>query len=586
MAMSGYKDVTVTSYDTLRFQWWESGTQDIANNSTLVGWKLELIAGSAGYISSGYAKSWWVNVNGEYYEGTNYISIDNNTTKTLASGYTTITHNTDGTKSFSYSFAQYFGMTFAGVKVETVSGSGSGTLTTIARKANITDADNFYDEAVAVGIKYNNPAGNAVTSLQACIASTNGQTIYVPYRNISKTGTSYTFIFTDAERKALRQAVTSGNSATFAFYICTVIGGNTYYSTMNKTMTLLSYTPLINSFTVVDNNSAAVALTGDKNKLIKYVSNALATVSGTARKEATLPKAYLKCGDYAVEASQTVFDSVTSNYFKTTLVDSRGNTVSEEKTLTMIDYIPLTAKLEADIALDTTDGTKANISFTVSGNYFNGSFGKESNTLIINYELWDNTNNTSNTYELTVPESAMSNGTYRISHTITGLDYRGSYELVAWARDKINHDVYTIGAKLKAIPVFDWSETDFNFNVPVTISGKAVDYPVEQGVKDGWYYRKWNSGLAECWKTMSVSGIDMGEFNMNGYYYSGSKGVNFPFTFKQVYYTSATGGSTGNMNIIRPFGYSTTYMTYVLMGFDDISNATATVNLEAKGTWK
>lgn len=582
---SGYKDIWVTSYDTLRFSWWEN-YQVTETNATNVGWKLELIAGSAGAISSSYAKSWWVNINGSYYEGTNYISIDNNETKLLASGDTAVVHNADGTKSFSYSFAQYFGINFAGVDIKSISGSGTGTLTTIPRSAILTDADNFNDEFVVVSIKYSNPAGSSATSLQACIASTNGQTIYVPYREVSKTDGRYNFILSDSEKRALRKAVTSGNSTTVAFYLYSDVGGHTNYSVLNRTFTIHGGTPQIGGIDLYDTNTSAIALTGDRNVMIKHYNNIYMKMSPTARKDATIVKNYCKCGEEYVEGNWAYWDNATSNYFKFTTVDSRGNQTSVERTLPMVEYIPLTANIEADITLDTIDGTKATLEFTVSGNYFNGSFGAKDNTLALEYTLDDGSDNPRVAQTLEIPEGAISGNTYRVSHTITNLDYKGSYIITVQASDKVNYHVYATSKTLKATPVFDWGENDFNFNVPVAINNVEVDYPVEQGVKDGWYYRKWNSGLAECCKTMSVSGIDMGEFNMNGFYYCGSKGVNFPFTFKELYYANATGGSTGNMNIIRPFGVFNTGMTYVLMGNADISSATATVNLEAKGTWK
>lgn len=136
MATSGSTSVTVTAYDTLKFSWWRN-SYNIAGNYTDIGWKMELIATNYGYISSSVAKNWSVTVNGTNYSGTNYISINNNTTKTLASGTTRIYHNADGTKSFSYSFSQVFNMNFNGY-IGTKSGSGSATLDTIPRYANIT----------------------------------------------------------------------------------------------------------------------------------------------------------------------------------------------------------------------------------------------------------------------------------------------------------------------------------------------------------------------------------------------------------------------------------------------------------------
>lgn len=131
MATSGSKSVAVTSWDTLKFTW-TAKSQNVANNTTLVSWTLQLIATSDGAINSSASKSWSVTVNGTKYSGTNTVGISNNSTKTLASGTTTITHAADGSKTFSYSFSQQFDITFNSW-IGTVSGSGTGTLNTIPR---------------------------------------------------------------------------------------------------------------------------------------------------------------------------------------------------------------------------------------------------------------------------------------------------------------------------------------------------------------------------------------------------------------------------------------------------------------------
>lgn len=132
MATSGYTSIVATKHDTLKFSWWEN-SQSIENNSTNIGWKMELITDAYGRINSSSKKSWSVNVNGTAYSGTNYIGIGNNETKTLASGTTTIGHNSDGQKTFTYSFSQLFDITFSDGYIGTKSGSGTGTLDAIAR---------------------------------------------------------------------------------------------------------------------------------------------------------------------------------------------------------------------------------------------------------------------------------------------------------------------------------------------------------------------------------------------------------------------------------------------------------------------
>ena len=144
--------------------------------------------------------------------------------------FTNIKHNANGSKSVSISVTATGNNGFSG------SGSNNIDLDTIPRQATLTAAPHFTDEESPT-ITYSNPAGNAVSSLQACIASTDGKTIYVPYRDISKTDSSYTFNLTEAERAALRWATINSNTLAVKFYVTTVIGNNTYYSTLDKILT-------------------------------------------------------------------------------------------------------------------------------------------------------------------------------------------------------------------------------------------------------------------------------------------------------------------------------------------------------------
>lgn len=99
-----------------------------------------MISDSHGAISSSSSKKWTVTVNGKKYSGSANISISSSSKKTLASGTTTIAHNSDGKKEFSFSFSQDFGIYFGGSKIGTKSGSGKGTLDTIPRASSISSA--------------------------------------------------------------------------------------------------------------------------------------------------------------------------------------------------------------------------------------------------------------------------------------------------------------------------------------------------------------------------------------------------------------------------------------------------------------
>lgn len=56
-------------------------------------------------------------------------------------------------------------------------------------------------------------------------------------------------------------------------------------------------------------------------------------------------------------------------------------------------------------------------------------------------------------------------------------------------------------------------------------TGSMKDYIVEQGTKDIWTYRKWNSGIAECWRSFVLS--DMSIQNEGAVYWS-NHSVPFP----------------------------------------------------------
>lgn len=580
MATSGSKSVAVTSYDTLKFSWERTG-YSTADNTSTISWKMELIAIANGAISSSASKSWSVTVDGKTWSGTNTVGISSNSTKTLASGSKVITHNSDGTKTFSYSFSQAFNITFGGSSIKTKSGSGSGELTAIARAATITSAPNFTDDENPT-ITYSNPAGSTVTALKACI-SFDGTADNITYRDISKTGTSYTFSLTEAERNILRNGTTTSNSRTVKFYIRTTIGGTNYHSSVSKTLTIANPKPTLNP-TVTDIGEISTQLTGKASStVIKNFNRMAITFGASAVKGASIVSKKVVCGSKN-RTSDGNLDYVDSGTFTFSVTDSRGNTTTKTVTKTLINYTKVTCNI-----VNTSFTTDGKISFTINGAYWHGNFGAVNNSLDVKYQLYEQGG--SGSWITTSPTISTSNNTYSVNISVSGLDYRKKYSLVAYAADQCyrwaNDDaVYTPITTLSCIPVFDWGENDFNFNVPVAINNVELDYVLEQGTNNGWFYRKWNSGLAECWCTTSVSGIDVGEYNLDGMYYSGSKGVNFPFTFTSVNYVNATGGSTGNMNFVRPFNHTNSNMTYVVMGMADKSNVTVRVNLEAKGRWK
>lgn len=90
-------------YFTCKLSVWEN-SYSVANNTSNVGYKLELISGSSGTFY-GYEGSYSVTINGtKVNSGSDTYEIrSHNTAITICSGTTTITHNSDGSKTIACS---------------------------------------------------------------------------------------------------------------------------------------------------------------------------------------------------------------------------------------------------------------------------------------------------------------------------------------------------------------------------------------------------------------------------------------------------------------------------------------------------
>lgn len=418
--------------------------------------------------SSSYDIGPWTDSDGSYV-GTTSLTFDGSIpnfkgTRTLASNKTfTVNHNPDGTGSATIYWK--WGVNSSWGRVQKPSGSFTITLPTIPRQATLTAAPNFNDEGNPA-ITYSNLAGNNVTTLQACIASNDGKTIYVPYRDISKTGTSYTFNLTTAERNALRNATPNSNTLKVNFYVKTVLNETTYYSSLTKTLTITNANPTL-SPVVEDRGSVSTTLTGDKNKIIKNYNNVYVATGAVSLKGATIKSQKVTCGGQTISAASGTFYYVDNATFVFTVTDSRGNTTTKTVTKTLIPYVALTCNIS-----DNKPNTEGAMTVKCSGNYYDGSFGAVTNTLTVQYRYKIKGGSYSDWTGMTATKSG---NTYTATASLTGLDYKTNYVFQTRAIDKISTSgVNSIEYSVRTTPVFDWGENDFAFHVPVTIDGDMV----------------------------------------------------------------------------------------------------------------
>lgn len=135
---NGSKSVTVTANHTLRFEWSQS-SQSVSGNYSDVYWELYVDTDAYGKISLGGSQAWSVTIDGsEAGSGADSGGFSANASKLLGSGTHRVYHNSDGSKTFSFSFKKLFGFTWGGSYRGEYSGSGSGTLTTIPRASGLS----------------------------------------------------------------------------------------------------------------------------------------------------------------------------------------------------------------------------------------------------------------------------------------------------------------------------------------------------------------------------------------------------------------------------------------------------------------
>ena len=483
-----------SSYDGRYLELTCTQTQNIANNTSTISWTLKSTGGSRDYYTTGPTTAKINNTQVYYKARVSYSSHSFPAAKGSTSGTITVKHNNDGSLSIPVSLST------AIYNSNTATKSGTWTLDRIPRGASVTSAPNFTDEDNPI-VKYSNPVGSSVTTLQACIANSEGNTIYVPYRDISKTGTSYTFSLTTAERNTLRNATPNSNTMTVKFYIKTIVDGNTFYSSVAKTLTIANPNPTLNP-TVIDTGSNSITYTGDpENKVIKGYNTMSITFGVSAVKGATIKSQKVTCGGKSRTADGTMA-SVESGDFVFTATDSRGNTTTKTIKKTLINYSYPTINIKS-LNLSPEGVLTANL----GGKVWIGNFGTIENTYNLRYRYkvsggeWGSW--------ATIAMTPGNDGTFSVSKSISGLDYRSTYIFQAAVRDTLSpydgNSIKTPERAASAYPIFDWSAEDFNFNVPVYFQGnQMVDFIIEQGTEamgtnGTWYWEKWASGKAVCY---------------------------------------------------------------------------------------
>ncbi len=359
-----------------------------------------------------------------------------------------VEHNADGTKSVSMSGS----ITFSGWGI-TLSVSASADLPTIPRASSLTATDSYIGSATTITI---NKASSSFTS-----------TITYSFGSPALTGT----IATKTSNTSIGWTVPTtfyakipNSKSGICTLTCQTYSGNTLIGTKTTTFTATA-NPSICSPTitgsVVDTNSTTIELTGDNTKLVKYYSTASITYSASGQNSATISN--VKINGTTVSSSPYAISNVSTNNFVLTTTDSRGYSTTTTLTPTMINYIPLSINAN----FYRTAPTTGQVSLTFNGNYFNGNFGSQLNTLELkwyyklkNDENWTTGGTLVENTDYIISGNTFHSGTSSYENAIilgSNFDYKNAYDFKIEFTDKLVSNSI-IQAVTKGQPIFWWNE--------------------------------------------------------------------------------------------------------------------------------
>lgn len=349
MASSGSYDMA-SSYGTIRVSWWLN-SQSVADNTSNIGWKAEATWSSGSWI---YA-SCDVYINGSHVLSKGRYQMWGGT---IASGSTTIAHNSDGTKSFSSN-----GTAAIYTTSNNASGSGSWSLPTIAR-ASVPSINTYPSSTPDVNL------GSVVVVHMNRASTSFTHTVSVTLNdpadggNFTKelgTGITDNVLWNTATDKDAIYATNVGNR-TNSMYSNGYVTVQTYNgSTLIGTTTTPIYfhftnpsnemNPLFSTFSFKDSNSATAAVTSNDQYIVQGYSTLQVTILAankmTAQKSATPNYYRYQIGSIDITQTYDTADIIkelgtvglnADGSLVVTAVDSRGLTAAATQTIHVLPY--------------------------------------------------------------------------------------------------------------------------------------------------------------------------------------------------------------------------------------------------------
>lgn len=311
---------------------WDVTSQSVANNTSSVTVKVQLVSTGSSYtINSTASKSGSLTINGTKYTFSFTAGLSGNQTKTIFTKPVTIAHNTNGTKTCSFSATCGINVTLSGTYYGNVTATGTGTFDTIARASTIS--------SVTSSVSVNGT--NEVTVSITRAASSFTHTVVFSFGSYSKTTTGVGTSTSYAIPTSWLNAIPSATSGTAKVTVTTYSGSTKIGSSVSKNFTLTVPSTVVPTISSVSISETVSGLNAQFGGFVQNKSKAKVTITAAGAYSSTI-KTYKTSiqGATLTGASATsgVLTKSGTSTVTITVTDSRGRTASTTRSITVHAY--------------------------------------------------------------------------------------------------------------------------------------------------------------------------------------------------------------------------------------------------------
>ncbi|MDY0199151.1 MAG: DUF859 family phage minor structural protein [Tenuifilaceae bacterium] len=338
MALSGtVYGTTNNTYIDVRITW--SATQNIAANTSTISATAQVMKDSASTSGTFGTASMSLYIDGTVVKNnTSYLSIPaDGVWRTVMTGSKTVTHASNGTKSFTLDFVGGI----PGTSYTVTNFAYTGTLDTIPRNSLLTSFAAFTyggGETVNLSVGTTSYSADFTANFQLKLGSTS---IGTWTANLNGTTQTHSLSLTTAQQNTIMSLTPTTTSAILTMYLTTKYGTTTIGTTsLNTTGSLsTSVVPILSSVTVAEGNSAVSAITTKKLKNLSNLNVNFSAYSANGSASIVSFSSTFMGATYSGSNFNTGTLSSSGSYaLVSTITDSRGRTATLSQDIIVSDY--------------------------------------------------------------------------------------------------------------------------------------------------------------------------------------------------------------------------------------------------------